>query len=229
MYDTADLPSLLTDPEFSNLEPNYTIPSNIDPSTISYASESLSAPLASCVVSKLCATVESPDNGESIILNSHKFGSVAGDQKWMTVETVLIRLDTTLVDHGRFPVYLNKTLPSDSATWRVVGYDAAVCVRRYESWIVETYNTSIASPSTLQLVGKGNASTPLSPSGRIQGSPIVNTRHLNTTGKNPILYTAHDNTIKQMQKDISQDGYYTLPPTVGLVVLPRIAFLLTST
>ena len=111
----------------------------------------------------------------------------------------------------------------------MIGYDAAVCVQRYEPWVVETYNTSIASPSILRIVGKGNASTPLSPSGNIQGAPIANTRCLNTTEKGTVFSTAHRNTVGQMRADIHGVVDYDPCPTVGPVVPLRRTFLLTST
>ena len=222
------LPSLLTEPEYSGLDANDTIPSNIDPSTISYVGQFLSAHLT-FFVSKPRTAAGSPDSGESTSLRSLDPLGVSGDQEWITIDTVLIRLDTNFTEFGRFPVHLNKTAPSGSATWSVVGYDAAVCVRRYEPWIVETYNTSVASPSTLRIVGKGDGSTPLSPVGSVQGAPIANTRYLNTTGKNMVFYTAHHEAIQQMQKDNSWGEYYMPTSTVGPVVPPPTTFLLTST
>jgi len=108
-----------------------------------------------------------------------------------------------------------------------VGYDAAVCVQRYEPWIIETYNTSIASPSAPQVVGKGNVSTPLVPSGRTRGRKITNTRYLNTTGKDDVFGAAHPNTVEQMQKDYARDGRYLPSPTVGSIVPSRTTLLLT--
>ena len=206
---------MLTDPGFSNIDLR-DIPSNIDPSTISYASQCLSTPPA-FFVSNPHATGGCPDTGTAICLET-LFPWNPSDQEWMTVDVVLLRVDTNGMEHTRCPVYLNKTLPSAPQFWNVICYDAAVCVQRYEPWIVETYNTSIASPSILRIVGKGNASSPLSPSGSIQGAQIANTRYLNTTGKFDLISTAHQNAIIQMQKDTSNGGYYMTLATVGPVV-----------
>ena len=223
MYGTVGLPSMLMDPGSSYLDARDTILSNIDPSTISYVGEFLLVHFA-FFVSKPYTTVRSPDSGDSVSPNSQGFR----DREWMTIDTVLIRLDTTDMNSAHFPVYLNKTLPTTSVAWGVIGYDAAVCVRRYEPWIVETYNTSIASPSTLRIIGKGNASTPLLPSGKIQGAPNANTRYPNTTGKDAVLTTARYNAVEQMQKDIDK-GFYGLSSTLGPVTPSWKLFHLTST
>ena len=129
------------------------------------------------------------------------------DQGWAAIETVLIRLDTESVSAGRFPVCVNVTIPNGLS---VIGYDAAVCVQRCDSWIVETYNTSIASPSILRIVGKWDGITPLFPSGNIQGTPIENTRYLNATGKSPRFDNANLGAIARMQRSIN--WYETFAP-----------------
>jgi len=144
-------------------------------------------------------------------------GSI-GDQGWTTVETVLIRLNTSFTPSGRFPVYSNESLPDANGVESRIGYDAAVCVEKYEPWIIEAYNTSIGSPTALRIVERGDGSTSLLPSGNIRGSPIANTRYLNTTGKNPAFFVAHDNSVNQMVKDNGRDRFYVPSPTVGLVI-----------
>jgi hypothetical protein len=143
-------------------------------------------------------------------------GSI-GDQGWTTVETVLIRLNTSFTPSGRFPVYSNTSLPDANGVETRIGYDAAVCVQKYEPWFIEAYNTSIGSPTLLRIVEKCYSNTSL-PSGHIRGGPIVNTRDLNTTGKNPAFFVAHDNSINQMVKDNGRDRDYVPSPTVRRVV-----------
>ena len=214
---TVQLPSLSTNPGYSDINPR-DIPSNIDPSTISYACEFLPTSPA-FFVSNLHAKVGFPDNGITVSLRTlQNWGP--SDQEWVSIDAVLLRFNTVYTQkNARFPVHLNMSMPGVDWVWYVIGYDAAVCVQRYEPWIVETYNTSIASPSTLRIIGKGNASTPLSPSGSIQGAPIANTRYLNTTGKEGLIIDVHRTTILQMQTDIhnsSMDPYSSFP-TVGPV------------
>jgi len=208
---TVQLPSLPTEPIY--IDPRDTIPSNIDTSTISYVGEFLSTP-PTFFMSDPHATVGFPDSGIAVSLQTLQ-DWCPSDQVWLAVDAVLIRVDTYHADRGRFPVYSNR---SDPFLPVVTGYDAAVCVQRYEPWIVETYNTSIASPSISRIVGKGNAGTPLSPSGSIQGAPIANTRYLNTTRKEVMIHLIHSATINQMQKDIGKGNDYEPFPTVGPVV-----------
>ena len=204
-------------------------PSSIDPSTISFVGKFLPAPLA-FFVSKLCTPVEAPDSGNSILLHSLLFHDAVGDQEWMSIDTVLIRLTTSFTPHGRSPVLQNQTVPySDSGERAVIGYDVAVCVQRYESWIVETYNTSIASPSTFRIIGKGNASSPLPPSGNIQGAPITGTRYLGATGKDVMSLKAHANNVKHMEKGDDRDREYLPTSAVGPVVPSCTPLLLTWT
>lgn len=222
-----DLPTEFTTPDLSDLNANDTIPSNIDLSTISYVGELSLVPLAFFVPDPQ-NTVQWPESGMPISLNSFWAPSQAKHQEWSTVETVLIRIDTNEAPSGRFSAYLNSTLPDPRyIAGHVYGYDAAVCVQKYESWIIETYNTSIASPSALRVVGRWDGSIPVLPSGDIQGAPIANTRYLNTTGKTLMFLTAQANTAEQMQND-DYGGYYIPTATVGPVVPPRTSFLLTS-
>lgn len=151
------------------------------------------------------------------------------DQGWTTVETVLIRLNTSFTPSGRFPVYSNESLPDANGVETRIGYDAAVCVQKYEPWIIEAYNTSIGSPTALRIVEKGYGSASLLPSGNIQGPPINDTRYLNTTGKNPAFFVAHDNSINQMVKDNGRDRFYVPSPTVGIVIPSHTTFSLIST
>jgi len=110
-----------------------------------------------------------------------------------------------------------------------IGYDAAVCVQKYEPWIVEAYNTSVGPPTALRIVEKGYGGTSLLPSGDIRGPPVANTRNLNTTGKNPAFFVAHDNSINQMVKDNGRDRFYVPSPTVSPTVLLHTTLFLTWT
>ena len=149
--------------------------------------------------------------------------TVNADQGWTTVETVLIRLNTSYTPSGQFPVYSKVSIPDANGMGTRIGYDAAVCVERYDPWIVEAYNTSVGSPTALRIVDNSNTSLPI---GKIRGYPLQNaTRYLNTTNKNPAFYVAHDNSINQMVKDNGRDFFYVPSPTVGPATLfPRVTF-----
>lgn len=220
----------IENPNIRTLDMNNTIPSSIDPSTISYIGGFSTVPLA-FIASNICNTAAAPDNNEGVTLYSvlTRWPSLLGSGGWWSVETVLIRFDNGVLPSGRFPVHHD--IPNPYGTDLAIGYDAAVCIQKYEPWVAEAYNTSILSPSTIRLVGKGDGVTQLLPSGNIQGPQIASTRYLNATGgKNPAFVVAHDNSVDQMWKVNVVGrvvGPYLPSITVGPVVPPCIMFLLT--
>jgi len=135
------------------------------------------------------------------------------DYEWTTIETVLIRIYASLNPNGSFPVH------SKVAAGNNVGFDAAVCVQKYEPWVIEAYNISVTSPSILRIVEKGNGNTS-SLSGNIRGPPIENTRYLNLSNKNVSFDVAHNNGIYQMLRANVDADIYSSSPTVSSV-LPR--------
>ena len=193
------------------------VPSNINLSTISFIGRFLSAPLVS-IMRDSRTTANQEDSGEGVTILSYP-ATLGDDQGWTTVETVIVRLDTFFTLDGRFPIYVNRTVPY-SGRAASFGYDAAVCVRRYEPWIVETYNTSNVSPSVLRIVGKGNRGASPSPSGNIRGPWIANTRDLTATGKFHAFYAGDDNSVNQALKDNGRYGYYAPSLTVGPAMIP---------
>jgi len=168
------------------------------------------------------------DNGEGVSLDSIEFNPDQTDNNgWTTVETVVIRFNTGYTPSGHFPVYSNQSDLITHWTRDEVGYDAAVCVQKYEPWIIESYNTLITSPSTLRIVEKGDGGTPVSPSGKIRGTPISNTRYLNATGKQFAFSVAHGNGIYQITKDDAEGRNYLPSPTASPVLPLRTKFPLT--
>ena len=222
-----DLPPQFAKPDLSGLDANDAIPSNINSSAISYIGEFLSAPPAFSV-SNPSAPVETYGGG-CINYNSAS-PDTTGNQGWTIVEAVSIRLRTDFTPSGRFPVYSNKLFPSTEIR---VGFDAVVCLQKYEPWIIEAYNTSTGSVFTLQIVGKGDGSTSLSPSGGIRGPLIENTRYLNTMGKDHAFTTAYSNSLRLMYDTSTICGLdplgdnYIPTSTVGPALPPSTAFLLT--
>ena len=224
-----DLPPEFTKPDLSAFLANDTIPSNINSSTISYVGEFLSAPLPPSA-SDPCTAAQMPDDGQTISLRSPYFSQdQAGNRGWTTVETVIIRLNNCCVPSSHFPVYSNKSAFVSDWFEVTVGYDAAVCVQKYEPWIVETYNTSIVPPATFRIVEKGNGSNSSSPSGHIQGTPIANFGYLNATGKEFAFAGARANSIFPiLESDDHMDIQYNPSLTVGPVVPLCTTVLLTS-
>jgi len=190
---------------------------------MAYLGEFLSTPLA-FFVPDLCATVVAPDKGDAVILHSIRLPAT-DSEGWTSVETVIVRLATRFVPSGRFPVYFNMSYTPTIS--EMVGYDAAVCVHKYEPWIIEAYNTSTGPPSALRIVEKGNGSTSPSPSGSIRGAPIANTRYLNATKMDLAFSLAYGNSIYQMEGISGWDGTasYFPSPSVGPLVFLYTIFL----
>jgi len=169
------------------------------------------------------AAARLPHNGEGVRLHSVT-PQVADNQGWVTIETVFIQLNTSLTPSGRFPAYWTESLPKGVELR--LGYDAAVCVQKYEPWVIETYNSSTGSSFALRVIGKQNDITPLSPSGTIRGAQIENTRYLNATGKDFVFSTAHNNSVDRFWEANNYQGRRSggccVPtPTVGPTV-PRV-------
>ena len=210
----TDLPPSLTKPDLRLLDPNDTIPATVDPLNVSYLSGFFFIPFTYFAFDPRL-TVKWYDNGVAHSFHTRTIRDTdTATQGWTTVETVLIRLNTSYTPSGRFPVYSNRSIPDANGAETRIGYDAAVCVERYDPWIVEAYNTSVGSPTTLRVIGRGFGNIS-SPSGKIQGYPIQNTRNLNTTNKRDAFFVAHDNSINQMVKDNGRDFFYVPSPTVG--------------
>ena len=233
-----DLPTRFTEPDLKDLDTNDANLSSVNRSTTSYLGEFLLALLASFVSNPSTTTVRWPDNGESISLHSTWISDPdpTADHGWTTVETVLIRFDTSYTPSGRFPRYLNKSSPNANGIETRIGYDAAVCVQKYESWIIKVYNTSIVPPYVVDIIGRGDKSTSLSPGGIIQGAQIMNkVRYLNTTEKGSVASSAHDNSANRTwQSLVNSDqgnywGNYIPPPIVGPVLHLHTTVLLIPT
>ena len=207
---------------------NASIRSNIDPSTISLISGLFSVPLVS-FVSNTRTTAILSDDGVGVSLDSSiDESNPAG--LWV-IETVIIRFRITFTPYGLYPVHVSRKWSSDPEVGTAkFGYDAAVCLQKYEPWIIETYNTSMTSPSALRVVGKGDGSTLLSPSGNIRGTSLAGTRYLNTTNKLPTFFGALSNSVSRMSV-VNSDVTSRYKPSgnVGPIAPPRTKFLLTLT
>jgi len=226
-----DLPPELTKPDLSLLTPKDAIPPNINSSEISYLGEFLLTQLT-LFTSHPCTTAGWHHSGFSATFHT-VIPNITGGQRWAAVDTVLVRLNTSLTPSGQFPVYSDK--PPQGYDWpgTRLGFDAAVCVQSYEPWIIEAYNATTGPPHALGIVGKVNASTPLSPSGSIRGARIANIGFLNTTGKDTVFEEAHTNSYNRML-DVNNDqghswGYCAPTPAVGPAVPLRPTSLLTLT
>jgi hypothetical protein len=151
---------------------------------------------------------------------AHSFWSIPivmgeSGKGWAQLETVLIRLNTSYVPKGNFPVYNSEVVIDEAGRPTRIGYDVAVCLELYEPWIVDTYNTTTGLPSTKQVVGPGNMVVNTGQEKRKGKAVSADVeRRLNSTGKWPGFTIAHDNSVNQMVKDNGRDNYYVPSPTV---------------
>jgi len=228
-----DLPAQFMKPAPNVLDPGDTFtesegfPINPNIPTTSYLGELLFAPLA-FVVSNPRTAVRVDIFGPAISFRSARPDTV-GNQGWTVVEVVFIQLTTNSTPSGHFPTYSNISMPNATGALvdTEVGFDAAVCLQRYDPWIIEAYNSSTASSPAfaLRIFDKGNNDTLLSPRlGSIRGPRFPNTRYLNTTGKDTVFSLAHQNGLDQMYS-ANNDQYnrsriYAPSPIVGLVMPP---------
>lgn len=82
--------------------------------------------------------------------------SGADGKGWISVENVVVRLNTTYTPSGKFSRYSDQSVPDVAGDPTYIGYDAAVCLELFEPWILETYNTTVGLPSSLRIVDKTN-------------------------------------------------------------------------
>jgi hypothetical protein len=73
---------------------------------------------------------------------------------FVTLETALIRINTTFAPHGVFPTLSPIPVPDAQGFDTFLGYDAAVCLQLYEPWILEVYNCTVAPPTSMRIVQK---------------------------------------------------------------------------
>lgn len=63
---------------------------------------------------------------------------------------------------------------------------------------METYNSSIGSPTAMGIVNKGGTLVP--DTGKMKGAPVTDVRTLDSAYKNPAFFVAHDNSVNQIVK-----------------------------
>ncbi|KAG6915381.1 hypothetical protein DXG01_011753 [Tephrocybe rancida] len=149
--------------------------------------------------------------------------SMGGDGKgWISIEEVLVRLNTSYTPNGSYARKSDQTVPDAQGNPTWIGYDAAICVELFEPWIVEVYNSTTGQPSTMRIVGPGNeVHSTDSPEleEKIIGLPVSVTdpdtnRQLNSSRLADIYISTHGNSVNQILKDNGRDAYYVPSPTV---------------
>ena len=72
---------------------------------------------------------------------------------FITVESSLVRLNTSFAPNGTFGIKGNSR-PDKDGIATFIGYDAAVCLELYEPWVLEVYNASVGLPSSMRILDK---------------------------------------------------------------------------
>ncbi|KAF9448401.1 hypothetical protein P691DRAFT_669523 [Macrolepiota fuliginosa MF-IS2] len=148
----------------------------------------------------------------------------ADDTGFVSLEIVLIRLNTTFAAQGSFPIR-GDPIPDINGTATFVGYDAAVCIEVFEPWVVEVYNSTVGTPTTLRIVEKGNAVGDFSTGGvgekRMGKQLVTNDNGTDVDGVRKTLLSkriqdvyvaAHQNSVNQIIKDNGRDSFYVPSP-----------------
>lgn len=121
---------------------------------------------------------------------------------WISIEWVLVRLNTTYSPNGSFAAYSTESVLDANGTETRIGYDAAVCLELYEPYVVETYNSTTGLPlSEEKRTGKA-----------VTGSNVK--RQLNSTRLQDVYDILHGNSVNQMVKDNGRDAFYVPSPTL---------------
>ena len=101
---------------------------------------------------------------------------------FITLENILVRLNTSFAPNGTFGIKGNSTPDKDGfATF--IGYDAAVCLELYEPWVLEVFNSSVGFPISMRIVDKAAEIKDMNTekiSGKMISYPLVK-RELNST------------------------------------------------
>lgn len=147
--------------------------------------------------------------------------STGGDGKgFVTMENILVRLNTTFAPQGTFGTQRNYSMPGMGGRDTVIGYDAAVCLELYEPWIVEVYNSSFGFPSSMKIVDKAAEIKDMNTQqvkekrlGKPVSDPLVK-RALNSTNMKPAYIVGHQNSVNQILKDNGRDYDYVPSPTL---------------
>ena len=103
---------------------------------------------------------------------------------FITIEHVLVRLNTSYAPAGKFLRTSNISVPDASGNPTFIGYDAAVCLQLFEPWLVEMYNSTTSLPSSTRLIEYGNVTQQSGPGERRKGPPLTNpnvSRQLNSS------------------------------------------------
>ncbi|KAK0191490.1 hypothetical protein F5146DRAFT_1048998 [Armillaria mellea] len=188
---SSDLEESVTDA----LQLNDTLPSTVDVNGTAFTAYFSDNGVAHSLLSK---PVTSGDEG---------FG-------WISIEWVLVRLNTTYSPSGTFAAYSTESVLDANGTETRIGYDAAVCLELYEPYIVETYNSTTGLPSSTGVISQNKEITDSSAQGAPEEKRTGKARQLNSTRLQDVYDVLHGNSVNQMVKDNGRDAFYVPSPTL---------------
>ncbi|KAK0216216.1 hypothetical protein IW262DRAFT_1276633 [Armillaria fumosa] len=158
------------------------------------------------------------DNGVAHTLKSEPITMGEEGFGWISIEWVLIRLNTTYTLNGTFATYSDQYMLDENGKETWIGYDAAVCLELYEPYIVETYNSTTGVPLSTGIISQNKEiTTDSSVEEKRAGNPVTGSnvkRQLNSTGLKDVYDTLHGNSVNQILKDNGRDAYYVPSPTL---------------
>ncbi|KAK0494193.1 hypothetical protein EDD18DRAFT_1464335 [Armillaria luteobubalina] len=158
------------------------------------------------------------DNGVAHSLKSQPITMGEEGFGWISIEWVLVRLNTTYALNGTFATHSDEYMLDENGKETWIGYDAAVCLELYEPYIVETYNSTTGVPLSTSVIGQNKEITTGSlVEEKRTGKPVTGSnvkRQLNSTGLKDVYDTLHGNSVNQMLKDNGRDAYYVPSPTL---------------
>lgn len=120
---------------------------------------------------------------------------------YVTVELMLVRLLESYAPNGTFPQTSEETAADVYNVTTHIGYDSAVCVELYEPWVLETFNTTTALPSSTRIVSKSNEATNITSNEKIDGPSLEGiTRQLTSTNASDAYIVAHQSSVNTLVK-----------------------------
>ncbi|KAF8164850.1 hypothetical protein B0H34DRAFT_648623 [Crassisporium funariophilum] len=183
------------------MHPNDTVPATLD-------------------ISKIAMGAMFSHNGVAHSMKSTPMSMGADGNGFVTMENILVRLNTTYAPNGKFSTRGNVSVPDKDGFATFVGYDAAVCLQLYEPWVLEVYNSSVGFPSTMRIVDKAAEIKDMNTeelTERLKGKRVDDpnvARKLNSTRLRSVYIAGHQNSVNQILKDNGRDAFYVPSPTL---------------
>jgi len=167
-------------PEVPLLSTNDMLPSDVSEDEVAYVGAFV---LCAIIFSADLSPANFTDSGRAHAIDDYPLPTSGSGNGWIWTETVLVRLNNSYTPNANFPVWSADPIEDASGFSSRIGYDAAICVKMYEPWIVQIYNSSLGVPTTMNIVGK-SASTDFETEDGNRGLRLDSyTRALNSTDK----------------------------------------------